>query len=176
MADNDLKPMTDGDIDPPPVQTSFEPAAPLKDTGVEFDAARRDGATNSGDDAASQAPHTLRERAGQYGSQAADRARTLADTGKEKASGALAQLSTMIGDAAGQVDGKLGAQYGDYARSAAGTVQTFADQLQAKDVDELIEDARSFVKKSPGVAIGVAAALGFVVARLVQSGLDSNRD
>ena len=174
MADNDLKPMTDGDIDPPPARTSFEPAAPLKDAGVELEAAS-DGTADSGGDDAPAGSHGLRERAGQYGAQAADRARALADTGKEKATGALAQLSTMIGDAAGQVDGKLGAQYGDYARSAAGTVQTFADQLQAKDVDQLIEDARTFVKKSPGVAIGVAAALGFVVARLVQSGFDSNK-
>lgn len=78
----------------------------------------------------------------------------------------------MIQDAAGQVDDKLGAQYGDYARSAAGVVSNFSGQIRDKNVDELLDDARAFVRKSPGVAIGVAAALGFALARVVQSGLD----
>ena len=38
--------------------------------------------------------------------------------------------------------------------------------------DAMLDDARAFVRKSPGVAIGVAAALGFALARVVQSGLD----
>ncbi|MDA4835074.1 hypothetical protein NY536_26950, partial [Enterobacter hormaechei] len=94
---------------------------------------------------------------------------------KEKAGSALDQLSQLIGDAAAQVDEKLGAQYGDYARQAAGTVSRFSDQVKGKDVDDLVEDVRSFVRESPGVAVGVAAALGFAFARLVQSGIDGNK-
>ena len=36
----------------------------------------------------------------------------------------------------------------------------------------MIDEAREFVKKSPAVAIGTAAAIGFVLARLVKAGLD----
>ena len=39
-------------------------------------------------------------------------------------------------------------------------------------VDEIVEGVREFVRKSPAVAIGAAAALGFVVARLFTAGLD----
>ena len=46
--------------------------------------------------------------------------------------------------------------------------------IKAKDVDDLIEDARAFVKKSPAVAIGTAAALGFVLVRLIKSGLEAD--
>lgn len=116
---------------------------------------------------------TLKDHASNYGTQAADKAREFADTGKHRATGALDQLSQMLHDAAGQVDEKLGSQYGGYARSAAGQVSSFADQLKAKDVDALVDDARDYVRKSPGVAIGIAAALGFVVARLVHAGVDS---
>jgi ElaB/YqjD/DUF883 family membrane-anchored ribosome-binding protein len=38
----------------------------------------------------------------------------------------------------------------------------------------LIEDTRDFVRNSPGLAVAGAAIVGFVVARLLKSGL--NRD
>ena len=92
---------------------------------------------------------------------------------RDKGAGALEQLSKMLSDAAGQVDDKLGGQYGQYARSAADQVQGLADTVRNKDVDELMADVRGFVKASPAVAIGVAAALGFAVTRLAQAGRDA---
>ncbi|MCP3733795.1 hypothetical protein M9979_02730 [Sphingomonas sp. RP10(2022)] len=168
MADTDLKPITDGDITPPPAGTDFTPAPPLKDAGVDFDADASGSRTD-------QAKQTVKDYSSKYGAQATDKIRTLADTGKERAVGGLDQLSQLITDAAGQVDDKLGAQYGEYARSAAGAVSNFSEQLKGKDVDQLIGEARDFVRKSPGVAIGVAAALGFAVARIVQSGIDGDK-
>ena len=169
MADNDLKPMNQGDITPPPADTTFTASDPLKDAGVDFN-------PESGSDGGKtdQVKQTVKDYSSKYGSQATDRIRTFADTGKERAVGGLDQLSQMINDAAGQVDEKLGGQYGDYARSAAGAVSGFSEQIKGKDVDQLLDEAREFVRKSPGVAVGVAAALGFAVARLVQSGLDSD--
>ena len=46
----------------------------------------------------------------------------------------------------------------------------------AKDPDELIEDTRNFVRNSPGIALAGAAVVGFVVARLVKSGLAKDED
>lgn len=103
--------------------------------------------------------------------QAGDRARDLAQAGKDRATAALDDLVRMIEDAAGEVDGKLGAQYGDYARRAAYGIGDFSDSFKNKDVDQLFVDARELVKKSPTVAVGVAAALGFVVARIVRAGV-----
>ena len=179
MDDSDLKPMTDGDITPP-ADTRFEPAAPLKDTGTEFKAAAPTGAGETQAQAPSPAlPTSLadarqqaKDGAGRLTGQASDKALMFADQGKERASGALEQLSQMLTDAAGQVDAKVGEQYGQYARTAAGTVQGYADRLREKKVDDLLDDARALVRQSPGVAIGAAAAVGFVVARLVSSGLD----
>ncbi len=42
---------------------------------------------------------------------------------------------------------------------------------RAKDADELIDDTRNFVRKSPGVALAGAAIVGFALARLIKSGL-----
>ena len=82
----------------------------------------------------------------------------------------------MLNDAAAQVDEKLGAQYGQYARVAADRVQGFSSAIDDKSVDDLIADARELVRKSPAVAVGVAAGVGFVVARLLTAGLDQQGD
>ena len=46
----------------------------------------------------------------------------------------------------------------------------------SKNPDELIEDTRNFVRNSPGVAIAGAAIVGFALARLLKTGLSSDRD
>lgn len=104
--------------------------------------------------------------------QAADKARGFVGQGLEKSSEALASVSKMIGETASGIDERLGAEYGDYARKAATTLDDVANKLAAKDADELIDDTRSFVKRSPGVALAGAAVIGFAIARLVKTGLD----
>lgn len=168
MADNDTaRPMGDADITPP-TGTDFTPAVPLKDAGVEFQAANGGGTAGT--------TQTLKDAGGKLGQQATDKVREFAEMGKERAGSALDQLAQMLTDAAGQVDGKLGASYGQYARTAAEQVQGFSTSVRDKDIDELVADAREIVRKSPGVAIGAAAAVGFVIARLIQSGLDAQND
>lgn len=189
MADTNATPMTNGDIETPPAGTQFQPADPLKGAGVEFNA---EGGTLGGDGSSAggssaggtsaiggkvnEGIQALRDNAGKFGQQATDKARGFAEDGKSRATDALGQLSQMLNEAAGQVDEKLGAQYGEYARTAATSVQGFADTIKNKDVDALFEDVRGYVRQSPAIAIGVTAALGFAVARLVQSGLDSAKD
>ena len=175
MADNDLKPMGDADITPPPAGTDFQPAEPLKDAGVDFAPdTSATGATTSGQGAAATARQALKDGAGNLQQQAGDKLRAFADTGKERAGGALDDLSRLLTDAAAQVDEKLGAQYGQYARSAADQVQGFAETVRNRDVDALVDDVRGFVRASPAVAVGIAAAIGFAAARLVQAGLDAD--
>lgn len=122
------------------------------------------------------AADTIREEAGKLGSQAAERARNLAGEGKEKATGALDEVAKMMHSAAADVDERLGPDYGRYARSAADGISGFAETLRAKEIDDLIDDATALVKKSPVVAIGAAAAVGFVLARLIKSGIDAAAD
>jgi ElaB/YqjD/DUF883 family membrane-anchored ribosome-binding protein len=122
------------------------------------------------------ATDTIREEAGKFGSQAADRAKTLAGEGKDRASDALDHVAKMMHGAAGDVDEKLGEDYGRYARSAAEGISGFAETLRGKQVDEIFSDVGDLVKKSPAIAIGTAAALGFVLARLIKSGIDAASD
>lgn len=105
-----------------------------------------------------------------FKAQATDSARAAATKGKDRATEAVGSIGKLIRDSAAQIDDNVGKQYGDYARSAADMVEGFADKMDAKDIDALAEDARHFVRKSPAAAIGAAAAIGFVLARLVRSG------
>lgn len=107
-----------------------------------------------------------------FKAKAADGARAAAEKGKDRATEAVASISKLIRESAATIDENVGKQYGDYARTAADSVEGFASKMDAKDVDVIIGEARDFVRKSPAVAIGAAAAIGFVLARLVRSGRD----
>jgi ElaB/YqjD/DUF883 family membrane-anchored ribosome-binding protein len=100
------------------------------------------------------------------------RARELAEDGKARTSDALSGLGKIVADNAGTIDEKLGARYGDYARTAARSMQEGAAKLESKDIGELGEDAKDFVRKSPGLAIGIAAVAGFMLSRLFKGSDD----
>ena len=102
--------------------------------------------------------------------QAKTRAASLAKDGKTRTSDAISGLGKVVADNAGTIDEKLGTRYGDYARTAARTMQETAAKIDAKELDELGEDAKEFVRKSPGLAIGIAAVAGFFFARLFRGG------
>ena len=109
-------------------------------------------------------------------SQAGDKARGFVSQGLERASEALANVSKMVSDTAGGIDERLGEEYGDYARKAATAIDRASTSLATKDPDELIDDTREFVRRSPGVALAGAAVVGFVLARLIKSGLAADSE
>ncbi|WP_205958393.1 hypothetical protein [Qipengyuania sediminis] len=115
---------------------------------------------------AGQRSQSLMSDAKSYGAEAKVKGRDLATQGKSKVSEGLTALGQTISDNAYFVDEKLGAKYGDYARTASRSLQDAATRLDAKSIDELGEDARTFVRKSPGTAIGIAAVAGFMLSRL----------
>ncbi len=103
--------------------------------------------------------------------QATDKAREYADQGKERATTALDNFSQVVQDAARSVDERLGSEYGQYAHRAADAVTQLAEGLRGKSVDDLLDDSRSLIRKSPGVAISAAALIGFALARVVKAGM-----
>jgi len=113
----------------------------------------------------------IKEKSTTIRNQATGKAREYAVDGKSRAADALGEFSMAVSESAQSIDERLGAEYGDYARRAADAVSGFADTLRTKDVDELMEDARAIVRKSPVIAIGTAAAVGFALVRLIKSGM-----
>lgn len=140
------------------VQEAKAGAAALRAEAGERASAYRTQARGKGD--------TLVTDAKGYGEEAKVKGRELANDGKAKLSGGIASLSKMVAENAHVVDEKLGAQYGDYARSASRSLDDTAAKLDQKSLDELTEDGREFVRKSPGLAIGIAAVVGYMLSRI----------
>jgi ElaB/YqjD/DUF883 family membrane-anchored ribosome-binding protein len=163
----------------PPAGTDFEPAGTLEQTGATFESDSGKSDTGAGTEQsheehkAAGTAGAFFEQAQKFYGQAGEKAKAYAADSKERAGAALDQFTQMLSDAASQVEERLGADYGKYARSAADAVGGFSEQIKAKDIDELVNEARSLVAKSPAIAIGTAAAIGFVVARLAKAGVDA---
>jgi hypothetical protein len=134
---------------------------------------RQSGTSNSGGTAGGgeTTADKFKSQFASFKSQASDKARDYAGQGVTRATDALDEAARFLEDTARSVEEKMGPQYGRYGFSAAESVSGFADQLRGKDMDELVEDVRSFVRKSPAVAIGAAVGLGFVLARLAKAGV-----
>ncbi|MFM9828136.1 MAG: hypothetical protein ACKVOB_05230 [Sphingomonas sp.] len=163
------KTKTPSSADTPPATDTGTPDATTSSAAATV---VKDKATATANEAASTA-QTVKDAATKATKQAGDKARELVSESTTRAAGALSEVSRMVHDAAETVDEKIGPQYGRYARSAAEALSNFSDTLKEKNADDLIEDARGFVRKSPAVAIGIAAALGFVVARVVKAGFNT---
>lgn len=113
------------------------------------------------------------DEVGRLYNQATEKALGAARQGKTRAAEGLESLARVIDDSSHSVDDKLGKQYGDFARSAAQTVANLAGTLDEKDLEELVASTRDFVRKSPAVAIGSAAVVGFMLARLLRGNKDA---
>lgn len=133
-------------------------AAALRAEAGDRAGAYREQAKSRGSDLVTEAKN--------YGAEAKTKAGELAVEGKTRVSDGLSSLGKVVGDTATEIDNRFGEQYGDYARKASRSLQEASAKLDSKSVDEIGEDAREFVRKSPGTAIGIAAVFGFLLARM----------
>ena len=100
------------------------------------------------------------------GEEAREKAYSYAVEGKAKASQAFAGLGKLVEENAATVDERVGVKYGNYARSAGQTIQDTAARLDEKTLEEIGDEIREFVREKPALAVGIAAATGFALARL----------
>ena len=110
----------------------------------------------------------LADQARSKSGEAREKASELANEGKTRASKAVFDLGKLVEEQGDAVDGAVGEKYGDYVRSAGKSIQDTAAKIEEKSFEEMGEDAKDFVRKSPALAVGVAAAAGFLLARLIR--------
>lgn len=115
---------------------------------------------------------SLRDQATAAAKDAAAKAKDYANSGKDKTADMMEELAKMADDVARTLDKRFGTAYGDFVRKAGSGVGGTADSLKGKSVDDLMDDARNFVREKPAIAIGAAAAVGFVLTRLLRAGSD----
>jgi ElaB/YqjD/DUF883 family membrane-anchored ribosome-binding protein len=144
------------------------------DTGGSSGGGRQSGGSGSGGGlSADKIASTVRNQVYALRDQATDKARTYAEGGKDRTTGLLDELASVINEAAANIDERIGDQYGEYARRAGDAVTSLSGSLRDKSIEDLIEDTRGLVRKSPAVTVGTAALLGFLLVRLVKTGLET---
>lgn len=97
-------------------------------------------------------------------------AQSLLGEGKTQLSSSLGGLAEAVHDIATKLEGNGAAPLANYVHDAADAVHGWSRAVDAKSIDDLVGDARSLVRSNPALAIGLAVAAGFVVARVVRSG------
>lgn len=172
MATNDVSPKSPAKK--PAAKPTAKRASPAKKVSATGTKAAASTAVKAAAKPAAQRARALQGEAKNVLGKVKTGAHDAAVSGKEKATSTLDEVSAMVENVASALDDKVGARYGDYARKAADAVSGLADTLKSKDVDELLDDARTFVRKRPAVAIGAAAALGFVLTRIFRAGDDTD--
>lgn len=140
-------------------------------SAIETDVER---AAHKAADYAQSTIQSVRDEAVSLKDQAMDQARSAAEEGKSRAAEALAGVAHAARDAAA----KLGenpniAPVGKYGEQAADAIERFASTLRSKDVDVLLDDVTTAIRRNPAIAAGVAVAIGFALSRLLRS--DSGR-
>lgn len=170
--------MAQQDRDLPEGTDTIVPGATDTDTSnVTQSGSRRGGGSRSSrSGGGNMVMDTIRSGGDKLSEQAAGKARDFVGQGIERSAEAIANVGKLVGDTASGLDERLGEDYGNYARRAAESLESAANKLASKDPDELIDDTREFIRKSPGVALAGAAIVGFALARLVKSGLSRNEE
>jgi hypothetical protein len=123
------------------------------------------GATAASQDAKSR----VKAEASKLKSEATTRARSAAETGKSKAAETVDGLAQTVHEAAEQLGARTSPKVATYAHQAADALDGLSSKLREKSVDEILDDTRAFVRKSPAIAIGAAVAAGFIIARFLKA-------
>ena len=157
----------------PSASASAEPATKA---GAPSASASTESTKEKAKAAASDAKFKVKDEALGLKDKAISSARSAARDGKGKAVEKVGGVSRALEASAAKLDEDVGKTYGDFARTAARSIDDFAAGIDGKDIDELFDDAKRFIRKSPAIAIGIAAALGFAASRVVKSGLELDDD
>lgn len=138
-----------------------------KQEGQRVKGTASDAASNVGDSAARQA-RDLKGQARQH-------ARGVADDARRQLRGHAEEETRRAGEALGTAGTQLRALadgrveeagvLGDYVEAAADAVARWADTVQDRGLDGLLQDARSFGRRRPGMFLAGALVAGVVVGR-----------
>ena len=107
----------------------------------------------------SDATSHLRNTAGDFGRSAADSI----NRNMRSAASALDSTASALRRAPNS-----GGKLGSVAHSTAGRLEAGAQYMRTHDTQDLIQGIESYTRRQPGVALGCAAALGFLIGLSLQ--------
>ncbi len=114
-------------------------------------------------DRVSDAVEQTKSKLTEFGSNAADKF----DQNRASAASGLDGAADQLHQRAEQLPG--GEKVTNMAHSAADKLSATADYVRQNDFSSMVSDVETMVKKNPGPALVVSAALGFLLARAISS-------
>ncbi len=121
-----------------------------------------------------------RQQSQQLARQARQQASELANRGTEQLKSQLANqkhdasqrmtpIQTALRESAQQLRKQGQGSVGHYADRTADQLERFSGYLRETEVDEIMEEVRSFARRRPALFVGSAVALGFLGTRFLKS-------
>jgi hypothetical protein len=87
---------------------------------------------------------------------------------KNQAAAALTNLVEAVRHT-GQHLGEKNATLGKYAETTAGELERWSSQLKDRDIPQLLDDAKHFARRRPGLFLGISATVGLLAVRFLKS-------
>jgi hypothetical protein len=87
---------------------------------------------------------------------------------KNQAAATLTSLVEAVRHTGQQLEEK-NATLAKYAETTAGELERWSSQLKDRDVPQLLDDAKHFARRRPGVFLGISAAVGLLAVRFLKS-------
>lgn len=133
-----------------------------------FEAETKDGVQQA-KDAAKQAVDQVQQKAQEVAGQAQDQAKSAMAARKEQAVDQLGSVAQAFRTTSNELRGQDKTMIAQYAEKAADQVERISGYLQARDVDQLVNEAEGFARRQPELFLGGAFLLGVLVGRFVKS-------
>ncbi|MBB4630520.1 hypothetical protein [Sphingosinicella soli] len=119
---------------------------------------------------------SIKAEAGKLKSEASTKARSAAEEGKTRAAETLGSVSHATREAADKLKGTQAEPLANIINSAADSVESFAQRMREKSVDDIIDDTREMVRRSPVLVIAAAAAAGFIISRFFKASRSNDNE
>lgn len=114
---------------------------------------------------------TAQEKARGVLSTAEEKARELAEAKKTEAAQQVEGVAKVIDSVAEQVESAM-PPAGAYVRGVADGIHRVSSSLRESSLDDLMDEARRFAQRQPGLVLAGAVALGFGLARFLKASAD----
>jgi ElaB/YqjD/DUF883 family membrane-anchored ribosome-binding protein len=128
-----------------------------------------DGLLDQPKDKAGQVVGQVQETAGQVTEQAKQAATSRLESQKDRAVDGLVTLSQALRQTGQQLHEQEQGAIGGYIDQAAERMERLTNHLRARDVPQLLNETEDLARRSPGLFVGAAMAIGFVGARFLMS-------
>jgi ElaB/YqjD/DUF883 family membrane-anchored ribosome-binding protein len=119
---------------------------------------------------------SVQDTSGSFMSNAESRILSVAEDAKAEIVKSMNGLVLQAHSLAANIDSMAGAPAGDLARQAADLLGAVQRGLDEKNVAELVADGQDLIRRQPAIALGVAVASGFLLARLMRPSAPDQSD